>query len=141
MINKFRGRYYFLSNFYPCRVVIGGLAYPSSEHAYQASKSCRAEIKAEIATLKTPGKAKRAGRSIELKSDWDSTRVQTMKHIVTQKFIQNPYLLRELVATGEEELIEGNNWGDRFWGVCSGIGENNLGKILMQIRCELKSSI
>jgi len=60
-----------------------------------------------------------------------------MTDLVRQKF-SNPQLAKQLLDTKDFELIEGNTWGDTFWGVCSGKGQNNLGKILMQIRNELK---
>ena len=62
-----------------------------------------------------------------------------MLNLVRAKFKQNPGLAEKLLNTGERELVEGNQWGDTFWGVCSGKGENVLGKILMQVRLEIRN--
>ena len=51
---------------------------------------------------------------------------------------KNETLKTNLLKTGDAMLIEGNTWGDRIWGQVNGVGENNLGKILMRIREELK---
>lgn len=61
-----------------------------------------------------------------------------MYEIVKAKFLQNKEIKEKLLLTGNEELIEGNTWGDRIWGTVNGVGENRLGKILMQVREELK---
>ena len=61
-----------------------------------------------------------------------------MYQVCKAKFLQNPDLARKLVETGDAELVEGNTWGDKVWGVCDGVGENNLGKTLMRIRDELQ---
>ena len=61
-----------------------------------------------------------------------------MYQIVKCKFEQNEDLKIKLLNTGNSELIEGNTWGDKIWGKVNGVGQNNLGKILMRIRKELK---
>ena len=88
----------------------------------------------------TPNCAKRLGRQVELRSDWETVKYDVMYQVCMAKFQQNPELLRKLVRTGDAELIEGNTWGDRVWGVdlYRGVGENHLGKILMKIREELR---
>ena len=63
---------------------------------------------------------------------------QIMYEIVLNKFSQNEELREKLIATGDEYLAEGNTWHDTYWGVCNGKGKNKLGKILMQVREELK---
>ena len=63
--------------------------------------------------------------------------VPLMYQICKAKFTQHADLAEQLLATGDAELIEGNTWGDRTWGVCDGIGENRLGKTLMFIRAQL----
>ena len=81
----------------------------------------------------TPGDAKRLGSRAKLRPDWEEVKVQIMHNLVLQKFQQ--YNLRKLLLdTGDQYIQEGNNWGDRFWGVCNGVGENHLGKILMSVR-------
>ena len=83
------------------------------------------------------GQAKRLGRRVELRSDWETVKIEIMRQVLKSKFTHNPELREKLIATGNTELIEGNNWNDRFWGVCRGVGKNHLGKLLMEIRAEL----
>jgi hypothetical protein len=64
-----------------------------------------------------------------------------MESLVKEKFTRDTELGAKLVATGDEELVEGNYWGDTFWGVCRGVGQNHLGKILMKVREELRSNV
>lgn len=138
-ILSFSREHQFLSNFYPSSILYEGLVYPTSEHAYQAAKSDNPNNKLTISNLGTPGKAKRFGKKVELRPDWDDVKLDEMKKILRIKFA-NVLLAHKLIGTGEEELIEGNLWGDTFWGICRGRGENNLGKILMEIRGEIKNA-
>jgi N-glycosidase YbiA len=133
MINRFNDQYHFLSNFYIHKIEYEGIKYPSNEHAYQASKSLSEDIRIEISKLSTPGQAKRIGNSIKLRDNWDQIKYDIMKEIIDIKF-QDFDLMLKLQNTGDEELVEGNYWGDIIWGVCNGIGSNWLGKILMEIR-------
>lgn len=137
-IDSFFGDYRFLSNFYPSPMRINGVFWPTVEHAYQASKTDDVTVKQKIASLEYPGQVKRFAKQLEPKDDWVSDRIWTMTQLVRQKFKQNPELGYKLLGTQDAILIEGNNWGDRFWGQVDGKGENNLGKILMKIRNELK---
>jgi ribA/ribD-fused uncharacterized protein len=135
MIDKFDGVYRFLSNFWPCKVSYEGVIWPSVEHAYQAAKNPSKEYREKILACNTAGKTKALGKRIDLRSDWDTYRLEVMEELLRDKF-KDTELLRKLLETGSEELIEGNWWGDTFWGVCRGKGENNLGKLLMKIRKE-----
>lgn len=135
-INKFRGEYSFLSNMYPIMVRIDGESYPSAEHAFQALKSLNKDVRLAISVCRSPSEAKYAGKHIELRDDWDSVKVDIMYKILLAKF-KNPELAKKLKDTGSEELIEGNTWNDKFWGVCNGDGQNMLGKLLMKVREEL----
>ena len=137
-IERFAGPHRFLSNFYPAPMVWEGRYWPTAEHAYQAAKCSRADHARMILEAPSPGAAKRLGRKIELRADWDEVKERVMLEIVRAKF-DNAHLRRLLIATGEAELIEGNYWGDRFWGVCRGEGENRLGRILMRVRTEIRS--
>lgn len=132
----FRGDKAFLSNFYPCTVVVGGIKYPTAEHAFQACKSLDDQVRRSIAMAGTPGLAKRAGKSLKLRPDWESVKLDCMELVLRAKFQDNRELMDQLVATGQEHLEETNWWGDRFWGVCQGSGQNHLGKLLMRIRKE-----
>lgn len=136
-IKKFFGEHRFLSNFWDAPVMLDGAVYPTVEHAYQAAKTTDAADRANIASLPKPGQAKRAGRKLTIRSNWDNAKVGIMFDLVRQKF-EIPHLEEKLLATGEENIVEGNTWGDTFWGTCNGIGENNLGKILMRIRDDIR---
>lgn len=139
MINLFRDEYFFLSNFYPVEIKLDGIVYPNAEAAFQAQKTLNVEERRKFSMLKNPVQAKRLGRKVKLRDDWEEVKLDIMTEIVSQKFLQHPHLIEMLLQTGDEELVEGNKWGDRFWGVCKGKGENHLGKILMKIRDAYKS--
>ena len=136
-ITSFTGPSRFLSNFFECTVHYDGIEFPSAEHAYQAAKSNDIRVMTRIASLKTPGEAKRVGRKILIQKNWENIRADVMYSIVQNKFFNNAVLGAKLMATSPAQLIEGNEWGDTFWGVCDDTGENNLGKILMKVRTEL----
>ena len=130
-ITEFQGNYRFLSNFSPVFVMFEGKSYLSVEHAYQAAKAPAEER--EPFRHCTPGQAKRLGQKTKLPTDWETRKVAVMFSLLTSKFSQD-YLRGRLLATEDAELVEGNHWGDTFWGVCKGVGENNLGKLLMRVR-------
>ncbi len=134
-IDTFDGPHRFLSNFWPCSIVYDGVEYPSVEHAYQAAKTTDIEKRLAISKLATAAAAKKAGRNVALREDWEQVKLAVMTELVSLKFIY-PDLLQQLLDTDNAELIEGNWWGDTYWGVCDGKGENHLGKILMKIRDE-----
>lgn len=136
-IDSFENEFAFLSNFYPCHINYEGIDYPSVEHAFQAAKTLDIEHRIAISEAPTPGKAKRMGRALNLRADWEQIKNSVMEELVRRKF-QDRSLAIQLWSTGEKELIEGNWWNDTYWGVCNGIGSNHLGKILMKIRAELK---
>lgn len=136
MIDNFRGEYAFLSNFYDAPVEYNGLSFRNSESAFQAQKTID-EIERVQFTSLDASNSKRLGRAVTLREDWEKVKIQVMYEICYAKFTQNPRLAEKLVATGDEVLVEGNTWNDKFWGVCNGEGMNHLGKILMAIRTEL----
>lgn len=135
-ITSFQGEYRWLSNFWLVDVKLDGYVYPSVEHAYVAAKTLDKDARLQIWKTEKPGQVKRFGRTLVLRADWDQVKLPTMEWLLRQKF-QNDYLRFQLAATRGIELIEGNTWGDTFWGVCRGVGENHLGKLLMQIREDL----
>jgi ribA/ribD-fused uncharacterized protein len=130
-ICKFVGDWRFLSNFYDRPLIFDGIAYRSSEAAYQAQKD--PAIAKEFADL-SPTDAKALGRWVTPRADWNEARVEVMRRVLRAKFDQNLDLWAKLVATAPRRLIEGNTWGDTFWGRCRGKGENWLGKLLMELR-------
>ena len=139
--SSFRGPRHFLCNFHREALVYKGILYPTAEHAYRQSKAVFESDRHQIAKLKTPGEAKRAGRRIRmLRKDWEEVKVEIMLEIVQVKF-KSIALANMLLATEDEELVEENTWGDKFWGTSGGAGKNELGKILMQVREELKEVV
>jgi len=136
VINSFRDEYRFLSNFYPAKVKLDDLVFETVENAYQAAK-CRDRDERFLFQHITPGHAKRLGREIRLRSDWFDVRVDIMRTLIRAKF-QHRDLQLALLDTGDQKLIEGNTWGDTFWGFYNGEGRNTLGKILMEVRQSLR---
>lgn len=142
-IKRFKGLYRFLSNFYPSPIHIGEEMYPTSEHLYQAMKTKNKKTKEKIRLCKTPGNAKKLGRIIPLRKDWEKIKDKVMYFVVESKFLENKKLEKQLLATGKKKLVEGNYWHDNYWGdcycpKCKHIkGQNKLGKILMRVRKQI----
>lgn len=114
-IPEFQGEYRWLSNFWPARVTLDGCVYPSVENAYQAAKAVTAVERAPFGQC-TAAQAKRLGRTISIRSDWDASRVAVMRDLLEQKFAPDTGLAEQLMATGDGNIVEGNHWGDTFWG-------------------------
>lgn len=154
IIDSFTGENAFLSNFW---IEDDG---SSVEHFFQASKTLDGKASHRILNAETPGKAKRLGRQVRLRPDWEEIKDREMRELVEDKF-QDPFLHQKLLDTGDVVLVEGNTWGDTYWGACwrssasdipegctvwaiappnvgfpteSLIGQNKLGQILMNIR-------
>lgn len=142
-ITSFRGKYDFLSNFYNTKVAYDGISYKNAEAAFQAQKSLNLNERTKFTNL-SASEAKKLGRKVILRPDWDIIKLDIMKSIVYSKFNSNLVLKAKLISTGKTELIEGNNWGDIYWGKVENkktgefISENHLGIILMEVRTELR---
>lgn len=136
MIKEFQGDFRWLSNFTPVNIELDGLKFSSVEHAYMSAKSDNKWWKEFCANPKnTPGQVKRESKKIELVENWNQIKLEVMRDCVEQKFSQEPF--RTLLKnTRDLQIQEGNNWGDKFWGVClkTNKGENNLGKLIMNFR-------
>jgi len=130
MIDEFRGKYAFLSNFYPSQIEYEGKTYNSIEAAYQAQK-CPENADAFVGISSKD--AKQLGKKVNLRDDWNVVKIDIMYDLLKLKFAI-PHLRQKLLDTGDEELVEGNWWGDIFWGICNDEGQNILGKLLMEIR-------
>lgn len=139
-INRFVGNYSFLNNFFPSTIYINGQSYPTVEHAYQAHKTLDQFTREVIRNAKDPMSAKKMGKGLILRDDWTLIKVDLMRTFIKLKF-ENPILRELLLATGEATLIQENLWNDKFWGVTKGIGENWLGKIIMEVRDEIQAEI
>lgn len=145
-ITSFRGEYRFLSNFALAEVTALGVTAATSEHLYQAMKTEDPERRTWVLASDSPGESKRRGRKVALRPDWETIKLDIMRAVVNAKFEQHLDLASRLLETGEAVLIEGNTFGDRFFGAeldlhtGNWVGENHLGKILMAIREELRNS-
>jgi ribA/ribD-fused uncharacterized protein len=149
MIPEFKGEYAFLSNFYQSPIRWGVVRYPTAEHAFQAMKipalrrpsemsDPAAMSRERIARLPTAREAKLAGRKVALPPGWEAVKKRVMARVVLAKFEQNRGLAGRLDATGNCQLVEGNTWGDDYWGQVNGVGHNHLGRILMFVRYVLR---
>lgn len=141
----------FLSNFYPYKnkqgekypekvsVTYEGIEFDCTENAYQTAKSLNIELRKEISRM-NPFQSKKywIGKEEQIRPDWEEIKISVMRELIFQKFTNNPQLKQMLLDTEDALLEEGNTWEDTYWGICNGIGENNLGKILMEIRDSLK---
>jgi ribA/ribD-fused uncharacterized protein len=142
-VERFQGEYRFLSNFFPSPVTYGDVTYPTAEHAYQAAKTREPAVRSRVASLATPGEAKRYGRLILLREGWERAKKPVMLVVVLTKFTQNPELGAMLADTADVDdplLTEGNHWHDNYWGDCycpkceAKPGLNYLGRVLMAVR-------
>jgi ribA/ribD-fused uncharacterized protein len=142
MINSFRDEYRFLSNFF-----IHRHDGKSGEHAYQAAKCSDLWESDWVWNSNTPGVAKRRGRKVQIRPDWEDVKDEMMLHTLREKFSDvYPEMVKLLLATGDQELVEGNHWHDNYWGVChcgkcdQTQAQNKLGKMLMQVRKEIRDA-
>ena len=135
MIDSIKGT--FLSNFYENGVRYEGLWYRNAESAFQAAKCTNKIDKVKFQNL-TGAQAKALGKTVQLRDDWNEVKVRVMYEVLCAKFEAQEILRIWLLETGDQEIVEGNSWGDTFWGVCNGKGQNQLGKLLMGIREEYK---
>jgi ribA/ribD-fused uncharacterized protein len=147
VIDEFRGRWFFLSNFSECKIEFQGIAYPTVEHYYVAMKSnsdqmingkyyTSADFREMIAKIKEPAIVKKIGQQIKVRKDWSEKKLEFMNFAIREKF-KDENLAEKLKSTGNSLLVENNLWKDTFWGVFNGKGENHLGKILMKVRDEI----
>jgi ribA/ribD-fused uncharacterized protein len=138
-IESFSGEYRWLSNFLAAPVELDGIVYPTVEHAYQAAKCDDPVYRQWVLKCSTPFQAKHAGRAAARRApEWRDRSIQVMFDLLVQKFTQ-PEFRELLLATDHREIIEGNTWGDAFWGVDRRLGgENVLGRLIMEIRGALR---
>jgi ribA/ribD-fused uncharacterized protein len=141
VIDSFSGKYRFLSNFWYAPRHLDGELAPTAEHAFQAQKTVDPVERARILAAETPGDAKKLGRRCTLRSDWERVKLSEMRRILEVKFDYGTDTAMRLIGTGDALLVEGNTWGDTFWGVSRGNGENWLGHLLMARRAELIADI
>lgn len=143
MISDFSRENFFLSNFYNAYLDYEGVVFCSTEAAFQAAKTLDIEERKKIARM-SPSESKKAGRKVALRRDWESVKDKVMYDVCLAKFTMNESLKERLLATGDEELVEGNEWHDNYWGNCTCDnckdipGRNQLGKTLMKVRADIR---
>jgi ribA/ribD-fused uncharacterized protein len=139
--SDFSGDNFFLSNFYFSNINIDNYNFNSVEQYFQWKKCINDIDREKIIKAKTPSEAKKIGRKVKIRNDWEYVKENVMYNGVKAKFTQNEELAKLLLATEDKELAEGNDWGDLFWGVdyFTREGQNKLGKILCKVRTELKT--
>lgn len=138
-ITSFRGEHALLSNFALTPIRLGGVVYPTAENAFQAAKNPGEDYRLSLCAL-SPAQARRAGRQVQLRLDWNRVRDQIMLGILTQKFRPGTAAFRVLMSTGDAPIVEENTWGDTYWGRCHGVGSNRLGVMLMSLRSRYAQS-
>ena len=136
-IDRFRGDFAFLSNFHRHPFEWRRHRFTTAEHAFQSAKPRDESERARIRQAASPAEAKRLGRRADLRCEWERIRDDVMHAVLQAKFAV-PELRDALLATGDAELVEGNTWGDVYWGVCGGCGRNQLGRTLMRIRDDIR---
>lgn len=145
VIDAFRGQWAFLSNFHPAVLNWEGITYPTAEHAFNAGKTLDPSKRLTISQAPTPREAKRLGRAVQLRPDWDvRVRFEVMAAVLRAKFACREERANALLSTGRVMLIEGNTWHDQVWGdcrcgrePCAEAGANHLGELLMELREDL----
>lgn len=139
-ITRFTSNYYFASNFAKSPIKFNSRFYPTAEHMFQAFKANNDDDHEKVRLMETPDKAKKQGRRVSIRSDWDDVKVDTMKRVLYEKFTQNNHLKILLLQSYPNVLVEGNYWHDNFWGDCYCNdcqmipGQNMLGSLLMRLR-------
>lgn len=142
VIDSFRGQYRFLSNFYNSPISLHGRHWSTVEHVFQAAKTLDKVERENIRNLSTPAQAKKKGKTLQIRPDWEDVKYEVMLRCIRLKFVQNQGLRNFLLDTGNALLIEGNTWHDNIWGDCRCPkcryveGKNYLGLILTQVRQE-----
>ena len=134
----FRNEYWFLSNMYPCEIRVNGLVFTCAEACFQSFKTTDVNERKKFQGI-DGFEAKKLGRSVSLRSDWNDIRIEVMSRVIHAKFKQNPDLTKKLQDTGDLLIIEDNTWKDTFWGRCNSKGYNLLGQILMNERDRINS--
>jgi ribA/ribD-fused uncharacterized protein len=128
------------SNFSQHPVTLKGKIWPTVEHYFQAQKFVGTDHEESIRLAKSPMIAARMGRSRQrpLRSDWETVKDEVMREGLQAKFTQHHKLYSLLLSTGDAELIE-HTRNDTYWGDGGdGRGKNRLGKLLMELRAELR---
>jgi ribA/ribD-fused uncharacterized protein len=159
VISSFTGEHHWLSNFSPHPVVFSGKTFPTTEHLFVWHKTDDEDERLKVFGREvwddehnevvrvplTPGQVKRLGRMLPLRREWDDMKVGVMFTCLQLKITQHPEVGLKLLGTKDTFLVEGNTWGDNFWGCTPNrgtmggwIGNNWLGRLWMMHRQDLQ---
>jgi ribA/ribD-fused uncharacterized protein len=135
---KIKDPYGYMSNYKKARFFIYDRWWNWVEAPYQAKKCDNQNDYELIYNAKTNNESRLLGQKVKMRYDWDQIKVEVMSECVLAKFLQHKDLRDQLMATGDEELVEDSPI-DYFWGCgADGTGKNNLGKVIMAVREKLK---
>lgn len=143
-VKFYEAEYYMLSNLSAHAIMFEDKLYPTSEHAYQASKFVDEKIIEDIRAAASPLLAKSIAKSnfgtATEKKNWKINKVSTMEQILLAKLNQHEEVRLALLSTGDKVVAE-DSPTDYFWGIGEdGSGKNMLGKLWVKLRDELKSN-
>lgn len=122
---------WYLSNMFPCEVRTNRYVFKCVESAFQA---CKCPERVEEFINLNGYEAKKLGKQVQLRPDWEQVKDKYMYNLVKRKFDQNAHLRHRLMFETSGLITEDNTWNDTYWGVCRGKGQNKLGIILTNIR-------
>ena len=135
-----------LSNLYRREIEFEGEKFATSEHAYQAGKARKPEVRKWLMEAPSPALLAMAAHGLyvwDINSDWSRIKFDRMKRVLQAKFTQHEDLKELLLSTGTARLVESatvNNAVNRLWGEVNGVGKNKLGELLMEVRAELAAA-
>lgn len=131
------------SNLYRRPIVFEGQTFLTAEHAYQAGKARKPEVRTWLMSAPSPALLAMAAHGLyywDITPGWSTKKFGRMKAILLAKFTQHEDLKSLLLGTGSARLVESatvDNAVNRLWGEVNGVGQNKLGTLLMEVRDEL----
>lgn len=131
------------SNLYWCEIKFEGVRYPTAEHAYQAGKPRKPQVRDWLLAAPSPALLAMAAHGLyywDVTPDWSRTKFDRMRRVLRAKFMQHEDLRKLLLSTGSARIVEAanvDNAVNRLWGEVNGVGKNMLGVLLMELRDEL----
>lgn len=134
------------SNLYRREIEFEGEKFATSEHAYQAGKARKPEVRKWLMEAPSPALLAMAAHGLyvwDINSDWSKIKFDRMKRVLQAKFAQHEDLKQLLLSTGTARLVESatvDNAVNRLWGEVNGVGKNKLGELLMEVRAELAAA-
>lgn len=133
------------SNLFRRPVDFQGVVYPTAEHAYQAGKARRPEVRDWLMAAPSPALLAMAAHGLyqwDVTPSWSRIKFDRMRGVLQAKFTQHDDLRKLLLSTGSARLVESatvDNAVNRLWGEVNGVGKNMLGELLMEVRAQLVS--